>query len=188
MGRFTAAVVGLFLCGAFLIAVPAPRTLPVRDLEFHKAVPGSKLSVSVTPAARAHREGKVLVLTVRIRNESREEVVTRLAHEWHGGEWPPTDLFASAIPNEGKKASAPCVPVYLAGEDAAAPRARTLPPGEAIEVNVRVDWPGTGSVKANPLMQTAGDYKVQLLLVFTAGEKKQYISGAVTTVRVPKEE
>lgn len=185
MGRVVAGVVGFILCGGSLLPAPAPAENPLLDLEFHKAVPASKLAVTVAPATKAAREGKILVLTVRIRNESTEEVETRLAQEWHGGEWPPTDLFASATP-KGKKATAPFVPVYLAGEDATATRVRTLSAGETIEVKLRVDWPGTGSVQAAPLLQSPGEYQVRLILVFRVGDKKQYASGAVVTVRVPE--
>ena len=92
----------------------------------------------------------------------------RLTHEWHGGEWPPTDLYGFVLEKEDKWRG---IPVYLLGEDPNLQPPVTLKPKDNIEVNVRMDWPGTGSVKANPLIggfrkTREGKYRMRFVLVF----------------------
>lgn len=176
-------VVLTLLLSELALAVPLPPGKPVLDLEFHRRLPPSELKVTITPAAEIYREGGILVLTARIRNESRTEIRTTLAHEWHGGEWPPTHLFASVTPTKDKRRR-PFVPVYLAGENSGRPRTHDLPSGEGVDVLLRMDWPGTGSVKTTPLVQETGDYTVELLTVFEVNGRKQYATSEVKVIRV----
>src|SRR5262245_31251944 len=108
-----AAVVPLF--ALLTSAAPAPRVITL-DLHFHKRVPSSAQQLELSPAASVTRTKHGLVLRLTITNASADEIKTTLAHEWHGGEWPLTALYASATP-EKDKASKPLTPVYLAGED-----------------------------------------------------------------------
>src|SRR5262245_40689161 len=66
-------------------------------------------------------------------------------------------------------------PVYLLGEDPTAPKAVSIAAGKEKQVELRLDWPGTGSVKIVPLIQKPGDYSVRFALVFTVGGKEQYV-------------
>ena len=58
------------------------------------AVP-SRRRIDLVPEPEVAQTDKGLILTVRITNHSSQEIRTRLAHEWQGGEAPPTDLYAS---------------------------------------------------------------------------------------------
>src|SRR5262245_8409899 len=116
-----AAVVPLF--ALLTSGAPAPRVIK-RDFHFHKRVPSSALKLELSPAASVTRTKHGLVPRLKITNASANEIKTTLAHEWHGGEWPLTALYASVAPEKGK-ASKPLTPVYLAGEDQDAARAVT---------------------------------------------------------------
>src|SRR5262245_29949431 len=163
-------------------AAPAPRVVKM-DLLFHRKVPSSDLKVELSPAANVTRTKRGLVLPLKITNASAGEVKTTLAHEWHGGEWPLTALYASVAPEKGKE-SKPFTPVYLAGEDRDAARAVTLAAGKAIDLVLRMDWPGTGSVIADPLIKAPGRYAVRFILVFEASGKQQYVVSAPRVVEL----
>jgi hypothetical protein len=160
-------------------ATPAPKD-PKMDLDFHRKVPSSDLKIELSSAANATRTKQGLVLPLKIANASADEIKTTLAHEWHGGEWPTTALYASVTP-ETDKDPKPFSPVYLVGEDQAAPRPVTLAAGMAIDLDLRMDWPGTGSKRAVPLIKAPGKYAVRFLLVIEASGKQQYV---VTTPKV----
>src|SRR5262249_54712176 len=110
-------------------------------------VPLTGLNVKLKAGDLPVRSRKALVLDLEIANNRGEPIKTSLAHEWHGGLWPPTSLSASVKPMKAKETAA-FVPVYLAGEDPDVPRAITLEPGKTIDLAPRMDWPGTGSVPA----------------------------------------
>jgi len=175
---FGAALVALSFA---LLSFGAP-ALPAgkMDLDFHKKVPPSELKIELSPAATVTRTQKGVVLPLKITNASADDIKTTMAHEWHGGEWPLTALYATATPDKGKKPKA-FTPVYLAGEDQDAVRSITLPAGKTIDLEVRMDWPGTGSVIAVSLMQAPGKYTVQFVLVFEVAGKQQYV---ITTDKV----
>ena len=176
----------------FCIAVVLPLFVPLLvraveddkpDLEFHKGVPASELKIKIAPAAKMSRKEHVL-LKVSLANESKEEIKTTLTHEWHGGIWPSTDLYASVTSEKEKKAR-PFHPAYLVGEDQNAPRAITLAPGKTLDIFLRMDWPGTGSVPTEPLVGAPGKYAVKLLLVFEVEGKKQYAATSSETLELP---
>ena len=81
----------------------------------------------------------------------------------------------------------PFVPAYLVGEDPSLTRETAVAPGKAVTVDARMDWPGTGSVHAVPLMESGRQYKVRLLLVFKAGGRLQYVTSSTTEVEMPPE-
>jgi hypothetical protein len=143
------------------------------DLEFHKKVPASRLKIDLAPANSVTRTKQGLVLPLKLTNASTSEIKTTLAHEWHGGEWPLTALYASVTP-ENDKNPRPLTPVYLAGEDQDAARAVTLGSGKAVDLKLRVDWPGTGSVIARPLIEAPGKYVIRFVLVFEVSGRQQY--------------
>jgi hypothetical protein len=81
----------------------------------------------------------------------------------------------------------PFEPVYLAGENQEAPQSVSLAAGKSKEVNLRMDWPGTGCVIAVPLIKTPGKYVVRLVLVFEAAGKQQYVASPPKVVELAKE-
>jgi hypothetical protein len=164
------------------IGAPAPSDTKM-DLEFHKRVPPSDLKIELSAPATVTRTKQSLVLPLKIRNASAQEIKTTLAHEWHGGEWPLTALYASVTPEKDKE-SKPFTPVYLAGEDQDAARAVTLSGGKAIDLNLRMDWPGTGSVIAVPLIKEPGKYVIRFVLVFEVSGKQRYIATAPKVVEL----
>jgi RNA polymerase sigma factor (sigma-70 family) len=147
----------------------------------------STLSIALDPAAKVVRTKTGLMLPVTITNQSSEAITVRLAHEWHGGEWPTTDLYASVTPDRAAKARS-FVSVYLMGENEGKATEKTvLPAGKSLTVELRLDWPGTGSVPTTPLMEPAaqGVYEVRLLLVFEANGMAQYVAGPARQVELP---
>src|SRR5262245_27530029 len=67
------------------------------DFEFHRQVVPSKLKVKLSPAGKISRTKEGLALRLTIANESDSEMATTMSHEWHGGEWPTTALYASVL-------------------------------------------------------------------------------------------
>ena len=53
--------------------------------------------------------------------------------------------------------------------------------GKAIDLKLRMDWPGTGSVIAAPLIEAPGKYTVRFILVFEVSGKQQYV---ISTAKV----
>jgi hypothetical protein len=155
----------------------AQETGGLMDFEFDRQVPPTEERVELSAAARVVRTKQGLALRVKIANASAREIDTKLAHEWHGGEWPPTALYTSVTAASSRK-SEPFVPIYLIGEDQQAARSVTIAPGKTKEVELRMDWPGTGSVPTSPFIREPGKYSVRFALVFEAGGKQQYVMTA----------
>jgi hypothetical protein len=179
---FGSAVVGL-LFAFFAFGTPAPKGPAEMDLEFHKKVPASGLKIDLSSTATVTRTKQGLVLALKVTNASASEIKTTLAHEWHGGEWPLTALYASATPVKDKDSKL-FSPVYLVGEDQDAPRAVTLSAGKTIDLELRMDWPGTGSQIAIPLIQAPGKYVIRFVLVFEVSGRQQYIATAPKIVEL----
>ena len=177
------ALTSLALGLAMLFGAPDKEEASEANLEFHKGVPSSDLKIKMSPAATMTGK-KPIVLSLKIANESEEEIKTALAHEWHGGIWPPTDIYASVTPEKEKKIR-PFHPVYLVGEDQNVTRKTTLAPGKTTLVNLRMDWPGTGSVKTDPLVSAPGKYAVRLALVFEVSGKQQYVITSPEIIELP---
>ncbi len=144
---------------------------------------GMKKTMAVTlrmeAGAKVRRTARGLWLPVTIANNTSGEVTTTLAHEWHGGEWPSTDLYAAVTPAGAGKLR-PFHPVYLFGEPIGKASGKVkVPAGQSVKVLLRLDWPGTGSVPAQPLLEPSahGTYEVRLLLVVDAGGKRYAVGG-----------
>jgi hypothetical protein len=182
-------VIAALICGLNPLAVsgaPAPKSTTDMDFEFYRGkVPATELKVKLVGGKNVVKEKRGLVLPLTITNASGEAIKTTLAREWHGGEWPPTSLFASVTPIADKEPK-PFAPVYLAGEDQA-PRALSFAAGKSSGFELRMDWPGTGSVKGDPLIQKPGKYVVRFALVFEAGGKQQYVASAPIEVEYKSE-
>lgn len=158
----------------------------VMDFEFFRKVSASDQKIELVPAAKVKRTKQGLMLSLKITNASPIDLQTTLTHEWHGGEWPPTALYAS-IQGPGDAEPRGFAPVYLIGEDPNAPRSVTLADGKGKDVELRMDWPGTGSVRGRPLIQEAGEYAVRFALVFEIAGKKQYVVTPTQIVVLPAE-
>jgi uncharacterized protein (TIGR03067 family) len=168
-------------------AGPVRGNVATKDLRFQKAVPASELKVELAPDARVARTPKGLLLPVKITNSSPQEIRTTLGQESKAGLWPPTCLYASARPEKEPKAEN-FVPVYEAGEHTSLAPPTSLPAGTSRDITLRLDWPETGPAHALPLPHAAGNYQVQLLLVFLAGGKQQYVTSQPATVELPAQE
>jgi hypothetical protein len=122
------------LCFAFVtLWTPGPKGPAEIDFNFHKKVPASGLKIDLSSAATVTRTKHGLVHRLKITNASTNVIKTTLAHEWHGGKWPPTDIYASSASEkavDGKHFT----PVYLAGEDPDAARELTLAAGKVIDL------------------------------------------------------
>ncbi len=180
MKRALASTAVVLLFALLASGAPAPSDAKM-DLEFHEGVPASELKIELSPAATVTRTKQSLVLPLKITNASTDEITTTLAHEWRGGEWPLTGLYASVTPEKDEESKS-FTPVYLVGEDPDAARAVILSGGKAIDLNLRMDWPGTGSVRAIPLIQAPGKYMIRFVLVFELSGKQQYIATASKVV------
>ncbi len=151
----------------------------------HKGPLASRLRIEIVPDAKVTRTNKALTLSVKIANHSAQEITTRLAHEWHGGEWPSTDLYASATHVQAKQAKS-LEPVYLKGEKQGETKRIRIAPGKSVTVALRMDWPGTGSVKATPLLSSSeSESYIRVLMVFdTGGTAREYAASAVKYVKI----
>jgi uncharacterized protein (TIGR03067 family) len=166
-----------------------PVSVKVRKVEWldnRKKLSVSSLAVELIPAAQVTRtKAGRLVLPVTITNRSTQALVARLQHEWHGGIPPSTDLYAVVRPAKAKSETA-FAPVYLLGErPEESGKKANLAPGASTTIDLRMDWPGTGSVIVEPLMKAPGSYRVQLLLVFEAAGARQYVASREATVTLP---
>jgi RNA polymerase sigma factor (sigma-70 family) len=157
----------------------------VEWLDVPKDLKSSKLKVELTPAAKVTHAKGGLLLPMKLVCKSAPPIKVQLTHEWHGGEAPPTDLYASVTPATAAKEE-PFRPVYVFGEqDGKATKPLTLEGGTTLSIDLRMDWPGTGSVIVNPLMKAPGAYKVRFLLVFEDEGVRQYVIGPETIVQLP---
>ena len=111
------------------VTVPVKKAEGPMSLEFHKEVPPSALKIVLAPEVKGTRSDKKLVLRVKVTNESPDEITATLAHEWGGGEWPTTDLYASVTSADAKELR-PFVPAYLVGEDPSLTRETAVAHGQ----------------------------------------------------------
>jgi len=122
---------------------------------------------------------KVLSLSVAIENDSPIAITAGLAHEWYGGIWPPTDLYA-AVRKESERGSVwEEGPGYRVGEKGSADSLMTIEPGERRSIEIRLNWPGTGSEPLlSPLIKDSepGKYVIKLLLIFKAGVSTEFVA------------
>lgn len=152
----------------------------------HPGVKASRARVHLTVAkqARVLADGHISLALI-VGNRSKLALETSLPHEWHGGEWPLTNLYLSVTPVGSQRLRA-FHPAYLLNERLEATAPTRIQRGDAKTVDVRMDWSGTGSVHGVPLMERgeAKTYRVYALLVFTADGKKQHVVGPETTVSI----
>jgi hypothetical protein len=119
---------------------------------------------------------KVLILPVAIENASSIPIMAGLQHEWYGGIWPPSDLYVAVRKESDSGAIWIERPGYLVGEESA-DSLTTIEPGERRSVEMRLNWPGTGSVQTSPLIKESepGKYTIKLLLIFKADPSMEFV-------------
>jgi hypothetical protein len=80
-------------------------------------------------------------------------------------------------------------PVYLHGEKQGETELTRIAPGKSVTVELRMDWPGTGSVKATPLLSSSqSECYVRVLMVFDTGHNaREYAASAVKYVKIVDE-
>jgi hypothetical protein len=154
----------------------------------HKGPLASRRRIEILPDAKVRRTKDGLTLSVAVVNHSAQEITTHFAHEWHAGEWPSTDLYASATPVQTKQAK-PLVPVFLKGKDQSEAKLVRIAPGKSITIELRMDWPGIGSQPTKPLLSPSeSETNVRILMVFDAGgTAREYAASAVKYVRIVDE-
>lgn len=155
----------------------ASGTLPRSKLDIVVSVSQAAVSTIRAPSVSAKKDVDVLVLPVQITNRSSVPIKMTIAHEWYGGEWPPTDLYVSML-RPGGKSLPTFTPVFLAGEKNEATKPTVIEPGKSVSLSPRLDWPGTGSVKGGKILTGGGTYRMKVVLVFEAEGKKQFIESA----------
>jgi len=111
---------------------------------------------------------KVLSLPVAIENDSSTTIMAKLQHEWYGGMWPSSDLYVAVRKEIDSGAIWEERPGYLVGEIESGDSLTTIEPGERRSIEIRLNWPGAGSVGTWPLIEDSkpGKYKIKLLLFF----------------------
>ena len=151
----------------------APRNLARNKLDI--AVSAPEAAVTRASVRRMEPDGnrEVLVLPLEIANSSAVQVKTSIAHEWHGGEWARSDLYAAAIVPESNQPV--FTPLFLAGEKWETTEPTVIEPNQSVRLTARMDWPGTGSVRGRLLVVRPGVYKIRFVLVFEAEGKKQFV-------------
>lgn len=204
----------IFLLGCGLIPAPKPWPSPVprhskqavqenriaeifsRELEMRRARRTSS-AISISPGIARLRprdlyltNGKTAVLSipVEITNSSSRSIRMSLSHEWYGGIWPATDLYVAAQLSDAKGTIWATAPGYQVGEKGSAGSDTGLKPGEAKRFDIRLNWPGTGSVPAMPLIDESkpAKYSIRFLLFFKSGDSEEYVETQTFEVEVER--
>jgi hypothetical protein len=111
MGRVHATLLACGLCSLAALGAPAPGLTDAKKFEFQRGpVPATDLKIELAAGKAVIKGQRGLVLPLKITNASAGAIKTRLAHEWHGGLWPPTSLHAS-VASEGDKEPTAFAPV-----------------------------------------------------------------------------
>lgn len=213
--RFAASM--LSFVSFFLVSelIPAPMQLQARQFfgsssearqtsaAFRKfgnrRVKRTALDISIAPAINKIRprtlklvNGDALVLSIpiEIKNYSAKPVTMKLAHEWYGGVWPPTDLVVAVKMKQAGGEVWVDGPGYQVGEDGSVAMGTRLKPGETKSFDIRLNWPGTGSVPTEPLIDESkpGKYSIKFLLVFRANAGEEYLETQAFEVEVERDD
>ena len=145
---------------------------------------------SIAPISKQLTNGRtdVLELPIRIENRAKETITANIAHEWYGGIWPTTDLGASVKKLGDKSNRRWPSEVFLSGELGSEEPATVWKPGESHDFVLRMNWPGTGSCPARPLINAdaLGKYAVCISLVFKANHSTEYVISPPMEIEVRK--
>ena len=160
----------------------------------HRKISRSELDVQITPKKTtiAPTEGKsrgedimILALQIEVLNNSQVTIESTIAHEWYGGEWPPTDLNM-CVPHWEHEKTPFIHPVYLVGETREMTEPTIIAPGQSLTFNLRMDWPGAGAGPAFFPMDkdVSRTYQLKMFLVFETDGKKQYAESPEMKIHV----
>ncbi len=142
----------------------------------------------ISPVSMLMTNGRddVLVLPIRVENRSSETVTAKFAHEWFGGEWPPTDLQAAARRVADPAGDWQATAAFLVGEVGSRTPPTVWKPGESHTFALRLNWPGTGSCPARPLIDTKvpGKYVVRVAFTFKTANSWEYCEGPEMNIEV----
>lgn len=130
-------------------------------------------------------EHLVLSFPVEITNSSLRPISMALSHEWYGGIPPQTDL-QMAVMKKGQTGMVWDVgPGYQVGAIGDIDET-LLQPGETKRLDIRLNWPGTGSCPSEPLIDAlkSGKYNGKLLLLFRSDGVQQYVESPVFELQV----
>lgn len=146
---------------------PKPFELSMRTV---KSINGTTLTLSIP---------------VEIWNFSPEPITMKLNHEWNGGIPPPTDITAAVLINGPEKAQWNIGPGYQVGNLGSGDKT-VLEPGQKKEIDVRLNWPGTGSIPSDPLIDETvpGTYPIRFLLMFESGGSPRFVESREVMVTV----
>jgi hypothetical protein len=151
---------------------------------------------TVTPDLHAVQNGCLstpyvaLAIPLRLSNSGSAPLSLTVPHEWHGGAWAATDLYAcvrertaSAAAAEGKWA---CQQLYQLRERYELAKQDSVRPGTRLRIIVRMDWEGTPSMRGIALMPTgkAASYEVQVIAFYRQRQNWHFTIGPSTLVRV----
>ena len=149
------------------------------ELKVVVAAPKAEVATVRAYSGLAKQDIDVCVLPVTIENKSPQPIRTSFAHEWLGGEWPPTDIYAAVLrpAAPGRKANVDFKPVFLADDRNELTKPTVIEPGKSASLSPRLDWPGTGSVHGGEIVypDRPGVYTVMFLLVFQTDGVRQYV-------------
>ncbi len=158
---------------------------PFSDFLTAKRARGRSYDIKITPKVTKIRardlnlmSGRTAVLSIpiEITNSSPDEISTNISHEWFGGIEPATDLFVAALYDNTDGKFWAEARGYQVGERGAVGRT-VLQPRETKTFDVRLNWPGTGSCPATPLLDAsqAGRYSIKFLLFFKVYNSEEYV-------------
>lgn len=169
----------------------SPLAVPAQQAQFEACTDSRPKIVSIKPIRSSIRfrsqvlkngSERVLSLPIEIRNLSSVSISSLLNHEWPGGIWPESELEVSVRGLKDRDWAT--LPGFLAGESDVENLVKILP-GDAAQVNVRLNWSGTGSMPVFfPLIRKRGTYLVQFRLNYWSGLAKGCVESPEFTIRV----
>ena len=141
------------------------------------------VSIVIDKAASIDSKLKVLCLRVQLQNTSQTNILANIPHEWYGGLWKDTDVYA-LVRSGSKRDIKRFHPVYLAGNNSGK-NIMLILSGQTASFLFRMNWSGTGSCQTEPLMSPSkgNSYKVRFLFVFTVKGTRQYIVSEEVNVK-----
>jgi len=119
----------------------------------------------------------VLSVRVAISNFSGEPISSLVAHEWYGGIPPPTDLQLFGRDIVKDKVYWETSPGFQVGNLGTAEPETQFKPGDTISFDIRLNWPGTGSVEMSPLIDESspGRHTVRFVLFYKEGDSQKFV-------------
>lgn len=140
---------------------------------------------SLVPIQTERKGRLILSAIVQITNESKSTLRSKVSHEWYGGVEPGTDLWMVVERCEDGKCHSEETQAYLVGnvdrtEDT------IWQPGDSKRFEIRLNWPGTGSVPIEPLIDPdrPGLHKLKFVMFFRTGKKDYFLESATFDLTV----